>query len=380
MPKKKVLYLITKSNWGGAQRYVFDLATNLDRAKYEPVVALGGDGELKEKLEAAGIRTTALQSLQRDISISKELAFARELWQTLQAEKPEVLHVNSSKAGGVGCLLGRLSFVPRVIFTAHGWAFNEARPAWQKLVVKFLHWVTVLLSHQTIAVSNGMKRQLRWPLAAGRMVVINPGRTVEGLLGREEARAKIVDFCPRLSHHASDPWLVMVAELHPVKQHTVLFEAIETLTRQFPAWRLVCVGGGALHETLEQDITARGLTDHIFLTGAIFEAGLYIKAADCLVLPSRSEAFVYVLLEAGAAQLPVVASNVGGIPDIIVDGETGVLVPAGDQESLAAAIADVLANDTKRQTLAAAHHKRSATFSVTNMVEQTVALYQSDKS
>ena len=76
--RKKVLFLITKSNWGGAQRYVYDLATALDPETYEPVVALGGDGDLKEKLEKAGIRTISLQTLERDISITKEIRFAWE--------------------------------------------------------------------------------------------------------------------------------------------------------------------------------------------------------------------------------------------------------------------------------------------------------------
>ena len=126
--RKKVLFLITKSNWGGAQRYVYDLVTTLDKSQFDVVVALGGNGILVEMLNHAGIRTIIIQSLARNISIKNELSFARELWNILRIEKPDVFHVNSSKAGGVGTFLGRLSRVPRIIFTAHGWAFNEDRP------------------------------------------------------------------------------------------------------------------------------------------------------------------------------------------------------------------------------------------------------------
>jgi glycosyltransferase involved in cell wall biosynthesis len=152
LPRKKILFLITKSNWGGAQRYVYDLVSTLDRTVYEPVVVLGGNGELVEKLHAAGIRTITLQSAQRDISIRKELQFFRELFSIVHREKPDVFHVNSSKAGGIGCFVGRLLGIKRVVFTAHGWAFNEDRPWWQKYIIKYLHWLTVLLSHTTIAV------------------------------------------------------------------------------------------------------------------------------------------------------------------------------------------------------------------------------------
>ena len=215
-PRKKVLFLITKSNWGGAQRYVFDLVTNLDRDAFEPVVALGGDGELHQKLTAAGIRTLTLKSATRDVSIFKDIGFAHELWSILRSEQPGILHVNSSKAGGLGCLLGRLAFGPRVIFTAHGWAFNEQRPWWQKLIIKKLHWWTVLLSHTTIAVSNAIVEQMNWPYAQRKMVVINPGRTIPSFESRLTARTKLAHAHPPLASYITDVWLCSVAELHPI--------------------------------------------------------------------------------------------------------------------------------------------------------------------
>jgi len=191
--KKKVLFLITKSNWGGAQRYVYDLATNLDYEKFEPVVALGGDGILADMLENAGIRVITIESLGRDISVKKEWAFACELWKILRTEKPDVFHVNSSKAGGVGTLLGRLLRIHHVIFTAHGWAFNEDRPLWQRLIIKFLHWVTVILSHRTIAVSSAIVKEMNWPAAERKMKIVNPGRTIGPMYEKDASREKIMD-------------------------------------------------------------------------------------------------------------------------------------------------------------------------------------------
>jgi hypothetical protein len=189
--RKKILFLITKSNWGGAQRYVFDLATTLDQDIYEPVVALGGNGELLDKLSVAGIRTISLATLQRDISFTKELSFAKELWRTVRIEKPDVFHVNSSKAGGLGCFIGRVAGINRVIFTAHGWAFNEDRPLWQKFIIKKLHWWTVVLSHHTIAVSSAVAAQMNWPFVQRKMTVIHPGRTITNFAGKLEARQTI---------------------------------------------------------------------------------------------------------------------------------------------------------------------------------------------
>ena len=130
--RKKVLYLITKSNFGGAQRYVYDLATALPREKYEAVVAFGGTGapgskpgQLAEMLGEANVSTVYLHALGRDYSIMDVRSFF-EILQLIKIESPDVLHLNSSKAGGLGALAGRLCHVPQIIYTANGWPFFHA--------------------------------------------------------------------------------------------------------------------------------------------------------------------------------------------------------------------------------------------------------------
>jgi len=374
--RKKILFLITKSSWGGAQRYIYDLATTLDQAVYEPVVILGGNGELTDKLNAVGIRTITLQTLQRDISITKEIRFAAELWRIVRAERPDVLHVNSSKAGGVGCLVGRLALVPRVIFTAHGWAFNERRPWWQKFIIKKIHWFTVMLSHRTIAVSNAIVEQMNWPLAQRRMVVINPGRTIPQFESRLTARTTIALAHPPLAGYTADVWFCILAELHPIKQHAMLFDAMKIIITEYPYVRLVCIGGGELQTKLQTYINENGLEQNVFLTGAIHEAAGLLKAADLFVLPSRSESYGYVLHEAGLARVPIIASDVGGIPDIITSEAVGTLVPSNDQAALAGAIVQFLHDpqlyENKAQALQATLQNRT----VTNMTTQTIEVYE----
>lgn len=373
---KKILFLITKSNWGGAQRYVYDLATNLDQNQFEPVVAMGGDGVLTEMLHNAGIRTIKIESLSRDISIKKEWAFTRELWQILRTERPEVFHVNSSKAGGVGAFLGRIARVPKVLFTAHGWAFNEDRPLWQRLVIKYLHWITVLLAHRTIAVSTAIVTQMNWPGAERKMKVINPGRTIGPMYEKTAARAKIIDFYPTLTPYQSDFWLVCLAELHPIKRHPVLFEAVAELAPNYPNLRLICIGEGQERAKLESLIMQKNLTDHVFLTGSITEAARFLKAFDMFVLTSKSESYGYVLHEAGLAGLPVIATNVGGIPDIISDQETGILIAPDNIKSTRDAIRTLLENPKLSQQYAAALQTKLSSRTVEKMTAQTGYLYQ----
>lgn len=375
--KKKILFLITKSNWGGAQRYVFDLATSLDPNRYEPVVALGGNGKLYEKLQAANIRCISLQAAQRDISITKEIRLGIELWRILRAERPHVLHVNSSKIGGLGCFIGRVARVPRIIFTAHGWAFNENRPGWQKVVIKFLHWFTVLLSHHTIAVSNALITQMDWFGIQHKMTVINPGRTILDFASKIDARRIITTNHPPLAPHQGDVWIMIIAELHPIKQHKVLFDAMQQVVKEYPNVRLICIGDGQLRTSLSQYITELGLEKHVFLTGSIHEAAKVLKAADVFVLPSQSESYGYVLHEAGLADVPIIASDVGGIRDI-VSNQSGTLVDSGDTAQLKKAITDHIQHPEIHKDKTSQLHKQLQTRTVEAMTDETITVYESN--
>jgi glycosyltransferase involved in cell wall biosynthesis len=374
--KIKVLFLITKSNFGGAQRYVYDLATNLDRTKFEPVVALGGSGALLTMLQNANIPTITLQEMQNSTSLKQAWRSYQELLGILKSEKPDVLHLNSSIAGLVGAVAGRFARVPNIIFTAHGWAFNEDRPLWQRIAIKFFHYITVLLSLRTIAVSNAIVSQMNWPGAQRKMKVINPGRTIGAMYDRNEARTKLIDIYPQLAASVSAYWVTCVAELHPVKRHTVLIDAFAKRLQAEPNQILVLIGEGKMHATLETLIKGRGLTNKIFLLGNVVDAARFLKAFDVFVLVSKSESYGYVLHEAGLAGVPIVATNVGGIPDIITHPYDGILIPPGTSDNLVSALTEIYQNKALAMERAHTLQTKLEARTVTKMTRQTESIYQ----
>jgi len=384
--KKKILFLITKSNWGGGQRYVYDLATRLNRDEFDVAVALGGNGELYLNLEKAGIRVIPIEGLQRDVSFKQELKASKQIANIIKTEKPDILHVNSSKAGAIGSLIGRLLGVKLVVFTALGWAFNEDRPSWQKFLIKIVHWLTVLLAHKTIALSSGVKEQMNWPFTDSKIFVVHLGRHISEIANREEARQIIIAQAKtkfpttNLVNYQNNIWLGSLSELHPIKQLPKAIAAVATLVKEFPTLRYVMIGDGQQRDVIEKQIQTLNLQEHIFPVGAIFEAGRLLSAFDVFVFPSRSEAFGYVLLEAGAAGVPVVATKVGGILDVVNDKETGLLVERDSTKELTDALREMLANEALRERLALAHHKRSATFTIDKMVTETLRIYEATKS
>src|SRR3989344_2985002 len=122
----KILYIITQGEMGGAQRYVYDLATGLDPKQYKVTVAVGNErGDLEKKLSAAGISTRVLRHLKRAINPWHDLLVLWEIRRLIQAVKPDIVHLNSTKAGFVGSIAAAMAGARNVVFTAHGFAFLE---------------------------------------------------------------------------------------------------------------------------------------------------------------------------------------------------------------------------------------------------------------
>lgn len=375
--KTKVLFVITKSNFGGAQKYVFDLATSMPKDKFDVTVALGGSGLLIQKLNEGGIRVLPIPSLARDVNTASDLSAFFELLSIFRNERPDVVHLNSAKAGGVGALAARLARVPKIIFTAHGWAFNEERSRLQHFIIKFFSWITVLLSHKTIAVSDAVKNDARnWPLMSNKIIVIKNGIKEPEFYTKDDAREKL--FALADTQPTPDAFIIgTIAELHKSKGLQYAIEAFAKLAQKDPNMRYFVLGSGDEKERLDGLVKHYGLQERVFLLGFVEDAARFLMAFDVFILPSITEALGLVLLEAGHAGLPVVASNVGGIPEIIEDGKTGILVQSRDSKGLAEAIKKIIDSPTMRTSLGTALHKKVLDdFLSEKALSITLALYE----
>ncbi len=368
---KKILFVITKASWGGAQRYVYDLARAAQKAGYAVAVAYGEQGELVERLERGGVRTIRVEALMRDVRLVDDVRAYRALRALFARERPDAVHLNSSKAGGLGALAARLVGVPRIIFTAHGWAWNEARPLWQRILVWVLAGTTVLLSHRTICVSGAVARGIRmFPGAAGKLVVVRNGIACSALLPRSEARAEL------LPGKGDAFWIGMTSELHPTKRVEDAIAAFQTIAAEHPEAILVVLGEGKERARLEALRGVLGLAGRVCLLGFVEDAERYLGAFDLFLHSSRSEALGYAILEAGCAGLPVVATAVGGVPEVIEHETTGLLVPPGAPALLAAAVERLMDDPALAKRLGSALRERVAQkFTKDRMRLATLGLY-----
>lgn len=369
--KTKVMYAITKGNWGGAQQYVYNLAVSMPNDIFDVVVVYGEGEILEEKLKEKGIKVYKLNSMARDIKIFKEWKAFKELLSIIKKEAPDVLHLNSSKMGGLGGLAGRIARVPKILFTAHAWAFNESRPWVQKKIITFLHWLTVIFSHTTLAVSRKTKKDIdSLPFMRNRVFVVHNG------IGK-------VDFIPKKTAQntiskkvGAKPTPIMIgtiSELHKNKGLNFLIEAVKDLDEEVSVY---IIGDGEEIKNIENKIEELGLQEKVHLTGRIDDARTLLKAFDIFTLTSITEALPGVILEAGLAGLPVVATRVGGIPEIVENGKSGILVSPYKVKEINTALKYLISKPDKRKEFGKEiKNSVEKNFSLERMIERTKRFY-----
>jgi glycosyltransferase involved in cell wall biosynthesis len=359
----KILYLITKSNWGGAQRYVYDLATSFDAKGVTTLVAFGGHGLLAENLEKAGIKTFSISSLERDIALAKELFVLRDFYKLIKREQPDILHLNSSKASGIGALIGRLLGIKQIVVTIHGAPFREDRRFFVKKLMYFFTWLTCLLAHKVITVSRQDESDI------GAMFFIKKKVTTIYLGLTYDPTISQVAQKERKVH------IVTVGELSRNKGYLYALQAMDILKQKGLLFSYSIIGEGEDRQKIEEFISLKQLGDVVSMLG-YQDARSVLHQYDIYFLPSTKEGLPFVLLEAGKAMLPVVATITGGVPEVIRHEETGLLAQPKDIDELAKCLERLIADRKYAKKLGQALHSHVVQhFSFSKMLVETAKVY-----
>jgi glycosyltransferase involved in cell wall biosynthesis len=379
----KVLILITKSNWGGAQRYVYDIAVNLPKTDYEVEVMAGGNGLLIEKLHEVGIKADGSLPIGRNINFTEDIKAFVKLIKILKEKKPDILHINSSKIGALGAIAGKLTGIKKIIFTAHGWAFNENRSFISKSLLKLVYWIIILISNKTIAVSENTKNQIStWPYMANKIVVVHNGIKPEIAFSKINAKGELAKinekFKDILKINKNITIIGSIGELHHIKGYNYSIKAIHELIEHNTSKKIVylIIGNGEEKENIEKLIKDLKLENNVIMFGYVPQAYQYLKAFDIFLLPSLSEGFPYIALEAGNAGLPVVATAVGGIPEIIEDMHSGILIQSKKPREIRHAVEFYMSHKKVQKEYGVTLNKKiSEEFTIKKMISETVGIY-----
>lgn len=334
--------MITLAEFGGAQTYVALLVPALTR-ELDVVVAAYGPGPLRGAVEAAGARFVPLRHVRRPLRPLRDLLGLVELVRLCRRERPDIVHANSSKAGILARVAAWLTRVPVRIFTVHGWAFSAYTGLASRLYLAADRLVRPLTTVMICVAENERQAGLRARTCrADRTVVVH--------------NAVDVAAAPRAALDAEVPRIVSVGRLKYPKDFPTLLDALARLgDRKHTA---MVIGDGPDRTELEAELERRP-NPRLELAGERDGVPAILAASDVFVLSSRSEGLPVSVLEAMAAGLPVVASRVGGVPELVEDGVGGFLVEPGDAAALAEALERLVDDRELRRRLGAGARSRA---------------------
>ena len=342
MPKIKIVQVITRLIKGGAQKVCFDIAEGLPKDRYEVFLLSGPETGLEGSLwdkasQIQGINIKVIPELVREISPVKDLLALLRLYHFFSKTRPNIVHCHTSKAGFIGCLAGWLAGVPIIIFSPHGHLFSPTAKipsvSYGTLRMRIFYFLTklaYLLSTKVIAQNSADRaEQIKLQLGPARKYEIIHN-AVE-IISAESKNARTV---PDKRY----PILATLGRLSPEKGQIHLLKAIKSVKNIFPDILLLVIGDGALRKELESFVEKENLTHNVRFTGLCYDPTPFLRDIDIFILPSLYESFGIVLLEAMAQGKPVIASRVNGIPEVVADQHTGILVPPANPQALAEAI------------------------------------------
>ena len=344
----RILYVITLPDIGGAQTHLLEVACAMQKSGHDVQIVAGKYGWLTEQLEIKGIEISVIDELVREISLKKDWATVYKIRNIIKKWHPDIIHCHSSKAGIVGRIAAFMEGVPSV-FTAHGWAFTEGVPFFKRVLYSVIENIMLNITSKCFCVSE-YDRCLakKWFLRDSHKII-----TVHNGIGGDGLQR---DAIVRMLDNGSILRLIMVGRFSKPKDHMLLIKSVYDINKKYPGQvHLSLVGDGDLFAAANQYVVANNLGDFIVLLGESTCVDSLLTQSDVFCLISNYEGLPISIIEAMRAGLPVIASDVGGNNELVVDGVNGYLVSRGDRKGLVQAIEKLI----KDRTLITEFGKRS---------------------
>lgn len=344
-----VSVVVTRLNVGGPARQLPSLGRELSRHGFESILLAGEEGLREGSLAPPWV--VRVPGLRRRPGPADARAL-RALSRTFRSGRPQVVHTHMAKAGALGRIAARRAGVPVVVHTFHGSVLDGYFPrpvaraiaaAERRLARSTDALIAVSAAVRDVLLERRIGRPEQWHVIP---VGLELDALLAGSLPQAEARA-------RLGLGREGPLVGIVGRLVSVKDHRTFLRAAAQLAARRPAVRFVVAGDGPLRESLRREAQAL-LGERIRFLGWVLELEALYSALDLVVLTSRNEGTPLALVEAGAAGVPAVATRVGGVPDIVRDGATGLLAPVGDAAAIAGMVAALLDDPACARAMGAA--------------------------
>ncbi len=344
--KIKIYRIIGRLVVGGPAIHAINLNLGMNSNRFESLLVCGienpGEHSLIDDAHSRGLKPLVIPEVVSEANLKpRDIKALLKLYRLFRREQPHIVHTHTAKAGFIGRLAACLARVPIVVHTYHGHILHGYYSPFKSWILRRMERILSCLTDRLIAVSEQVKSDLiSYHVAPPEKIVVIP-------LGLElkpfvDCDAYGGAFRNELALNHGNRLVGIVGRMVPVKNHRLFLDAAASVAAEEPVARFVVVGDGPLRQDMEQHALALGIGDRVIFTGWRQDMSKIYADLDVLVVSSINEGTPVSAIEAMAAGCPVVATRVGGIPDLVRDGETGYLVPAGDVQALSRGILRLL--------------------------------------
>jgi glycosyltransferase involved in cell wall biosynthesis len=351
----RTMHVITRLNVGGAAMHVIQLNSGLEHKGYDCLIVTGSEGPSERSMRDAAIehhlRLEFIPDLGREIAPKRDLVALIKLYRLMRRERPHIVHTHLAKAGFLGRIAARLARVPIVLHSSHGHIFHGYFSPRKTRIFLMMERLCGCLSTRIIVSSDRLRDEIAsfGITKKERIEVIPYGFELDAFALQPRS---VGQFRHSLDLPEGISLIGTVGRLVPIKNIPLLLESLAIARQQNAEIHLVVVGGGELRVELETRVRNMGLADTVVFAGWQPDLLNVYADLDAIVLSSDNEGTPVALIEAMAAGCPVVATHVGGVPDLITDGETGRMVLPRDPEALARALLALFEEPEKTSQMA----------------------------
>lgn len=351
----KVLRIITRMNIGGPAIQAALLSAGLNKEKFSSLLMTGSvgkaEGDMSYLAAESGVEPFVLSSLQRELNLWKDIESFFKIYNFITRERPDIVHTHMAKAGAIGRLAAKLAGTPVIIHTYHGHIFHSYFSSARSRLFLLIEKILAAITDRIISISEKQKSEIGeyLNLNDGKFEIIPLGFDLAKFLADENK-----DAAHRLKEELKIPEdaivIGTVGRLTAVKNQRMFIEAASNLKKRFQDKKIIflIVGDGELREALITFSNSLGLYKDVIFAGWRKDMDSVYSAMDIVGLTSLNEGTPVALIEALANAKPVVATDVGGVRDVLEDGKSALVVPKGDVAAFTEAVSKLIEDKEKR--------------------------------
>lgn len=378
--KIKICHVITRLDWGGSPDIVRVLCSGLDPAVFDVYLIYGKtlhpSAKTAEFLRTTSVHLIHIPQLVRDIRPLSDLAALVRLFAVFSHQEFDIIHTHTAKAGALGRIAGFLARTPVILYTPHGHNFYGYFSKFCSKAIVLIEKILATVTTGIVVFTQLEKRDfIALDVAPGEKIsVVSQGLELAEYIPPEQEKNAIKES---FGIKQEDFVIGLVSRLEPVKGTQYFIEACRLLAAESVSLRFIIAGDGSLADSLKQKVKEYRLGEKVIFLGWRQDIPHILAACEIVVLPSLNEAVGIALIEAQAQGIPVVASRVGGIPEVVQDGITGLLVAPGQPQEIADAVIRLYRDPraSKEMGRAAQRWVRDK-FSAGAMIRALTVLYQ----